>query len=210
MRTSIMKLGFLAAVMVATMVPGMASAQDNTAPPPANMPPPAAPPPDPSAPSGNVAKTGAVRIDAPPLTGFSLFGILGYGYGDGVGVGARYMIPLPIPSLLTHTWLRDSWAVEFGGDLMYYSLGVADYHETVLIPVAGVMWNVWLNDQFAVYPKAEIGFGIDVGSTYNGVVEHNGIYPSGAAGLLYQVTKQITLRAEVGSTGLRGGAGFFF
>jgi hypothetical protein len=208
MRRSIMTLGFIAGALFTAMVPGVASAQDSTQPPP---PPPAGPPPQappPAAPSGSIMAP-ARNSDAPPLAGISVFGILGY--GESIGFGGRYMLPIGIPSLLTHTRIRDSWAVEFGADLLYWSVSAfgANYHETELIPIAGVMWNVWLANDFAVYPKAELGFGFNVGSQ-NAYVGHTGIYPSGAAGLLYQVANGITLRAEIGSTGLRAGAGFFF
>jgi hypothetical protein len=209
MHKSIIALGIIAAGLFAGTIPGVAMAQDGT-PPPATQPPSAGAPSDPAAPSGSVAAAASLNGGAPALTGFSVFGILGY--FSSVGAGARYMLPVPIPSLIHHARIKDSWAVEFGADLLYWSVGnvLGDYHETELIPIGGLMWTVWLTPQFAVYPKAEIGFGINVAGSRYSYVGHSGIYPAGAAGLLYQVSKTVTLRAEAGSTGLRGGVGLFF
>jgi len=202
MRKLIITLSLITAGLVAGLMPGVAAAQDGT-------PPPAAPPPDPSAPSGSVATATTTSSGAPALTGISVFGIVPF---DGFGVGLRYMMPIPIPSLLHHSRIKDSWAVEFGADVLYlsYDYVLSNYHETHILPLAGVMWNVWLTPQFAVYPKAEAGFSIRASSSLNGSPSHSGVYIAGEAGLLYQVSKSVTLRAELGSYGARGGVGFFF
>lgn len=203
MRRSIMVLGLIGVAFTST-ISGVAMA--GTAPAPA----PSASPPAAEAPE-SIVTTPAPSSGAPAISGVSLFGIVGY--GNSVGVGARYQLPVGIPSLIHHHRIKDSWAVEFGADLIYWSVDYAfapAYHETELRPVGGLMWNVWLTPQFAVYPKAEIGWGFNVaGSQYN-YVGHSGIFPSGASGLLYRITDTITLRAELGFSGLRGGVGFFF
>lgn len=151
-------------------------------------------------------------------TGPSAWLILPWG---GIGVGGRYMLPLPIKSLLasTGTNLRDRWALEFGADYLHWSLGWAgygDYSVNEVIPVVGVMWNVWVNDQFAFYPKAELGWGFGWASTPNGYTGawdysgHRGFYPDGAAGVLYKPWGGVTFRAEVGYAGLKIGGGWLF
>jgi hypothetical protein len=202
MRKSIITLGLIAAGLVVGMIPGVAAAQDGSGAPPA-----AAPPPDPTAPSGNIAKVGTTESGAPALSGISVFGVLGYGYyyaAAAVGVGGRYMLPVPIPSLLKRTRLKDSWAVEFGADLLHWSDG--PYSETDLHPVGDIMWNVWLTPVFAVYPKAGVAthFVLSGGHTYSY------IYYDAAVGLIYQLSNAIALRAEAGNSSLRGGVSFWF
>jgi hypothetical protein len=115
-----------------------------------------APPPTPFAP----ARWGADSA-APSMHGPSVWGILPWG---GVGVGARFMMPLAIRPLLANTAVRDNFALEFGADLLHWSYNAAalgspySYSWTEILPVVGVMWNIWLNDRFAFYPKLEAGY----------------------------------------------------
>jgi hypothetical protein len=147
----------------------------------------------------------------------SLWGVLPYSYGGfGFGFGARFALPLPIPSLLPKGGrIRDNWSLEFGADYVRFSLGYlsSDYSVNWLLPVVGVRWNVWLTDKFAVYPKAEAGYEIawisGFPSGYSAPT-YGGFFISGAAGLLYQVAGSLTLRAEAGSFGFKGGIGLAF
>jgi hypothetical protein len=203
MRKPIITLALVAAGLVAGTIPGVAAAQ-------ANSPESATPPPAAAAPSGNVRKTGATESGAPALTGISVFAIVPFA---GVGLGVRYMLPVGLPAIIHHARIKDAWAVEFGADVLYlpYSAtGFNDYHETHVLPLGGLMWNVWLTPQFAVYPKAEAGFSIRAASSTAGAPPHSGVYIAGAAGLLYQISSTVTLRAEFGTSGARIGAGFFF
>ena len=74
------------------------------------------------------------------------------------------MIPVPITQILTRTRFRDYWAVEFGADILRinydYGLGTTaySYSWTEVVPVVGMMWQVWFNDSFAAYPKIELGY----------------------------------------------------
>ncbi|MES1205212.1 MAG: hypothetical protein ABUS79_04670 [Pseudomonadota bacterium] len=198
-----------------------ANAADPTSPPPAvvvtptpgGAPPPAAVEPAPGyvAPAPVAVAANSPGL-APPLMGPSVVGILNW---HGVGVGARFMFPLPIPALLTRTRLRDSWALEGGLDFVHLSagFGIVDYNYNVIIPTMGMMWLVWLNPDFAVYPKVEAGYaiGFSSSSAYDNCVgcSLGGIHAAGAAGLLYKVSA-LTLRAEVGSYGIKGGLGWLF
>ncbi len=104
-------------------------------------------------------------------TGPSVWGVLPWG---GYGMGARYMMPLPISPLLTRTKFRDYWALEFGADILRFSydygLGTTaySYSWTEIIPVVGMMWQFWINDSFAVYPKVELGYAFGWYSGTNG------------------------------------------
>src|ERR1051325_7239979 len=124
-----------------------------------------------SAGSNPFAVTGA---PAPEIKGPSVWGILPWG---GIGVGARIMWPVGLPPLLTNTNSRvhDRWALEAGADLLHWSYGYIapgfanfNYSWTELVPVVGIMWNVWLNDQFAFYPKVEIGYAFGWFSNWQG------------------------------------------
>ena len=150
---------------------------------------------------------------APSLRGASVWGILPWG---GVGVGARYTIPLPIHPLLSKTSLRDDFSLEFGADVLRWSYGqdtlyTSSYSWTEVLPVVGMAWNLWFNDNFALYPKIEVGyaFGWLSDSAYSGA-GYGGAFVSGAGGLLYKLNNALTLRAEAGSSGLKLGAGWLF
>jgi len=156
-------------------------------------------------------------VAAPSNSDLSLWGVLPYSYGGfGFGVGARFAMPLPIPSLLPPGRIRDNWSIEFGADYVRFSLGylTSDYTVNWFLPVAGVRWNVWLSDNFAVYPKAEAGYeiawisGFPSGYSAPG---YGGVFVGGAAGLIYKIGGgNVTLRAEAGNFGLKGGVGFVF
>jgi hypothetical protein len=214
MRTSIAVLGLLA-----LLVPTVAVAQD---PPPATAPPPAgtpetAPPPPTATNPGPAATTPMVSAgpgSAPSLKGVSVWGILPWG---GFGVGARFMIPIGIPSLIHHPRIKDNWALEFGGDYLHFNYGGllgSNYSWSEVVVVGSLMWNVWLTPDFAVYPKAEIGYAFGWFSGYDDTLgprpTYGGFFPNGAGGLLYKLNNGITLRAEAGSANLKLGAGFLF
>jgi hypothetical protein len=207
MRKVVVAVGLL---VLAALTPTVAVAQDgNTAPPPVAQQPLAQPQSAPAA-GGPAATLTTTRGAAPALAGPTVWGLLGW---YGVGVGARYMIPLGIPALLTRTRLHDSWALELGADFLHRSadFGTVNYSYNQAIPSVGMMWIVWLRDDFAVYPKAEAGYAIGFGNSYNDCVgcSVSNIYAEGAAGLLYKVS-QLTLRAEIGNYGAKGGIAWLF
>jgi hypothetical protein len=156
-------------------------------------------------------------VAAPAHRGLSLWGVVPYYYGGfGVGLGARFAIPLPIPSLIRGGRVHDNWAIEFGADYLRLSdscLGCSDISVNWFMPVVGFMWNVWLTDRFAVYPKAEAGYRVAwVSGLPDGVSStgYGGIWADGAVGLIYMLGGNVNLRAEVGNIGLKGGVGFSF
>jgi hypothetical protein len=173
---------------------------------------PAAPPPAPAA-----APSSAVSTTVPTGTqakGVSLWGILPWA---GIGVGGRFMLPLNTKPLLSATSLHDTFALEFGADFLHrsYDLGFyGDYSYNQIIPVFGVMWELWVNEHFAFYPKVEVGWGFgwhSSASGYSGAYgSYGGFYPDGAGGVLYKLDSGLTLRAEAGITGLKLGVGWLF
>lgn len=192
-----------------------------TAPPPAEstLPPPAPesnPPPAVAAP-GTPSSPAPFGVTGGP-GGPSLWGVLPWG---GYGLGARYMLPLPITQLLTRTKFRDYWSLEFGADLLHwnYDYGVVgaqgfNYSWTEVVPVVGMMWQVWFTENFAAYPKIEMGYAFgwysDTNGTTTGLSGGNHFFPSGTAGVLYKVGNGITLRAEAGYVGGKAGLAWLF
>jgi len=197
-----------------------------TSPPPAVAEP--APPPA-ATPAPGWAPPAATAVgSAPALKGLSPWLVANNGtgyYGFGYGIGASFLFPLSFPPIFKNGRIHDIWAIEAGLDLTrhsyaYYGCSAilnncADTASILLTPYAHVMWQVWLNESFAVYPKAGMGYGIRIsGNDYcgSGVLGCSDPFPlriDGGGGVLYR-TGAITLRGEVGYDGIRGGLGFFF
>jgi hypothetical protein len=145
----------------------------------------------------------------------SVWGLLPWG---GFGIGGRFMMPFPtIPRLLTHTKFTDYWALEFGADYLHFSyayVGASDYAWNALLPVAGIMWQFWLLPNLAFYPKAEVGYEFGWLSGYNGPAgttpSYGGIFINGAAGVMYQLPMNLTLRGEAGYAGAKLGVAWQF
>jgi hypothetical protein len=152
-------------------------------------------------------------------TGIAVWGIVG-GWGDGLGLGARYEMPLIPGGVLkgsVPTFKKDSIEVEAGLDYVHYSWDFwgYDWSWNVLRPAVGAKWSLWFNDQFAVYPKLELGFDISwySNSNWGGWAKpesHTGIYFDAAAGVLYRIASRFDLRAELGIDGIRAGVAFNF
>ena len=155
--------------------------------------------------------------NAPALKGPTVWGILGYGAYGGFGLGARFALPI-YGSVLRHPTWKDGFAFEFGGDFLHgsetYGLGY-DYSWTVIRIAGGVMWDIWVNDQFAFYPKLELGYNHWSYSFDNGAIGgyspgNGAVFFNGAGGILYRMQGGLTLRAEAGYAGLAGGVGWLF
>ena len=129
------------------------------------------------------------------------------------------MLPLPIQPLLRSPTVSDSFALEFGLDYLHwsYDFGIAgsgfSYSWTEVLPVVGIMWNIWLSPNFALYPKVEGGYAFGWFSGWQGTIgqpAYGGVFIDGAGGALYKLNNGITLRAEAGIAGLKLGAGWLF
>jgi hypothetical protein len=197
----------VSAAIVAAVTMSAAASQAQTSAPPA--PPPADAP---AGPTNTTTENATV----------SLFAGLGYSYGFsvGLGLGARYQWVI-VPKGFLHSLpptMHDEFALEPGFDYFHASYSVVgynwDYNE--FTPLIGALWNIWLNDKLAVYPKLDIGYRIvSWSASYNGMSiggAHDYLFPvyiEGAAGVIYRIGA-VSLRAEVGWEDLRLGAGFSF
>lgn len=157
----------------------------------------------------------------------SVWGILGYGFGYdlGYGLGARYqkiVVPADKSVLKLQNGIRDEIGIEGGVDFTHYSYDYGffgdsynwSYNEFSI--VVGGVWNFWLNDKLAVYPKIDLGFGfgsvsVDIpGVDSNDLdTDEGGLIFQGAVGAVYRLDR-LNLRAELGNHYLRLGAGFTF
>jgi hypothetical protein len=211
MRTGTIQIGKAAAFVSAlAMVTAMNARGARADEPPATAPPPSAVATQPATTPPTYAPPSSAA--APGPRGASVWGILPWG---GIGVGARFMLPLPIPPLLVNTNLHDNFDLEFGADYLHWSYGyvLGDYSWSEIVPVVGMMWNVWINQQFALYPKIELGYAFGWLSNFNDNYTHptyGGFFYDFAAGALYKLNNGLTLRAEVGVDGLKLGAGWLF
>jgi hypothetical protein len=164
------------------------------------------------------APAAATRVSGPTMDNqISIWGILGYNYsaGSGYGLGARYQkVVVPQGFLHLTNGIKDELGVEGGVDFLHYSWDFFGYGWTYneFSVVAGVTWNFWFNDKFAAYPKLDVGFAFGswssdfVGDDPSG---YGGLIVQGAAGVVYKMDS-LYLRAELGSSTLRLGAGFSF
>jgi hypothetical protein len=163
------------------------------------------------APTPAVSASGSSSMGAGHLTGPSLWGILPWG---GFGIGGRFMIPLELPSVIRSGPIHDTWAVEVGADYLHWNYGYVngDYQWSEILAVGGMMWMFWVNDQFAFYPKVDLGyaFGWFSGFNYPGRPTYGGLFLSGDAGVVYRLSGGVSLRAELGTDGLKAGAGWLF
>jgi hypothetical protein len=159
----------------------------------------------------------SVPASTTSYSGPTVWGILGGWYG-GFGVGGRYMLPLNFPPLINNGQVRDSFALEFGADFLTFSYAWlaagADYRWNALIPVVGGMWNIWLNDKLAFYPKLDLGYMIGWFSNWNGAwgprPDHGWLFWNFALGGMYRINNNVALRGELGYAGLKFGASFLF
>lgn len=171
---------------------------------------------EPAAPPPAVSRSSPSTGGAEHLAGPSLWGILPWG---GLGFGGRMMFPLAFQGVVHAPNVHDTFAIEAGADFLHwsYDYGPAgpnggNYSWTEILAVGGVMWSFWFNDQFAIYPKLELGyaFGWFSGYQYAGRPSYGGLFLAGDAGAIYKLSNGLSLRAELGSDGLKAGVGWLF
>ena len=100
----------------------------------------------------------------------SVFGAVGYSYGFAAayGAGVRFQWILVPKGFLKRLPKRmhDEFGIEPGIDFFHAGYSVSgggfseswDYNEYT--PLVGALWNIWLNENLAVYPKIDIGYRI--------------------------------------------------
>ncbi len=137
----------------------------------------------------------------------------------GVGAGFRVGIPIAPQGVIHSPKVRDEFVLEVGGDYLHYEENVgypydAHYSWNGIVGVAGLQWNFWLNHQFALYPKLDLGFetGWYTGwdpyyGTYYERHSYGGLFAQVAGGLIYRLGT-VDLRAELGTEMFRIGVGF--
>jgi len=153
------------------------------------------------------------RASAPNTQGGTVWGVLPYGWG--IGIGGRYALPVVSQGFLKPGQVRDQLAVEFGADFLQwnYAYGGHDYYESDFIPTAGLMWALWLNKDFALYPKLDLG--IDFRWAHwdsrwgNAPARGGWFFWQASVGLIFKLSN-IALRAELGHGMLKLGVGFGF
>jgi hypothetical protein len=150
--------------------------------------------------------------DAPALQGPTALLLLAFG---GYGVGGRYAFPIS-GSILGSPTLRDGFAVEVGADYVRWSESLGSYGKyswSVLRVAGGVMWDIWVTEQLAFYPKIELGYN-RFSYNYNGFTgslrSDSPLFFNGAGGAMYRLQSGLTARAELGYMGLAVGAGWLF
>jgi hypothetical protein len=127
--------------------------------------------------------------------GYAYYGY-GYGYGFPLGLSARFYLPIVNNGFIPP--VNDSFGLEFGLDTNFY----INYGTGIGIPVEA-RWNFHLIPKLEVYGKAGFGLGFftsGLGTAFYG-------YAIAHAGVLYQITDTIALRAEVGYPSIKIGIG---
>jgi hypothetical protein len=129
---------------------------------------------------------------------------------------ARYQKRLVSDVSVKGPKFHDDIGIEAGLDFVHYSWSVPGYPQyswsyNEVSAVAGVVWNFWIGDKFAVYPKLELAYGFGSGSSYAGVASpsYGGLWFQGAGGVVYKVGP-VALRGEAGWRAVRLGAGLAF
>lgn len=166
----------------------------------------------PGSPSGYSATVAPMQIaaPAPDLKGPTALGILSY--SGGYGIGVRFALPLGIGSILNNPTIRDGFAAELAFDYIHWSESNYAYNWSYQVYrlAGGIMWDIWLSNEFAIYPKVELGYSR---WSYNGTSTYPSYSPfffNGAAGAMYKLTAGLVARAEIGYAGLALGAGWMF
>lgn len=151
----------------------------------------------------------------------SAFVALGYGYSytTGFGVGGRYQFSVVPEGFIKSPKVHDELGIEAGLDYFHlgwsanYGTGNYSWSYNEFTPVVGVVWNVWLNDKIAVYPKIDLGYHIgSISASFNGQsvdttgVSFGALYFQGTGGIVYRLSDAFALRAEAGWSSLRLGA----
>lgn len=146
---------------------------------------------------------------------FSLFAEIPWYYtfaGFALGAGARFAIPIVKGGFVPA--INDSFWIEFGADTGYYFHPLG-FSFGLTIP-AQAMYMVHLLKNFAVYAKVSFGIHFQAYSySYCGVGAPCATFwpffhGAGGVGLVYNLSDNFALRAEVMSSGFYGGIAFQF
>lgn len=191
-------------------------------------------------PSGTAAPA-SMSSSSPMDNSVSVFGLLGYSNygwagGEPLGIGVRFQKTIvPQGFIRSGGGVRDDLGIEGGFDYLRASWDYRTYVCTAydafgfcanygwvnasvayneLTPTVGVVWNVWLNQQFAIYPKLDLQYRYVWFSWSDPNYQYSnwswgGLNVQGSAGLIYRLNA-VQLRAEFGWQSLHLGVGFKF
>jgi hypothetical protein len=159
------------------------------------------------------SESGELSQPEPNSAVLSAWGILGY--GNGLGIGGRFMLPVVPEGFLQNDRIKDQLAAEIGVDLLRYSYSFlrADYGFVAVLPVAGLLWNVWVSDNLALYPKLDLGYAVGFltgwNETWGSRSTYGGFFWQTSVGVLFK-TRSVALRLELGNGLLKAGVGIGF
>jgi hypothetical protein len=159
------------------------------------------------------SEPGELPESGPSSAGLSAWGILGY--GNGIGIGGRFMLPVAPEGLLHNERFKDQLAAEFGVDLLRYSYSfrIDDYGFMAFLPVAGLLWNIWVSDNIALYPKLDLGYAVGFLTGWNDAwgsrPTYGGFFWQTSVGAIFK-TRSVALRLELGNGLLKAGVGIGF
>lgn len=190
--------------------------------PPPSAPTPAAesapPPPPPTYASQPApAPTGGIRDTSEHRRPFTLSALayVPWWYGIGIGVRASFEIPLVhdgfIPSL------NDSFSLEPSFSFAYSSWNRFSYYDELhalrYTPALAALWSFHFSPQFRAYGAVNLGYTL---VSYTGdqggydFKDWDYFYFEVSAGVFYDFSEHLAVRAEVGWQGLRGGLAVLF
>ena len=130
-------------------------------------------------------------------------------YGFGVGAVLRYEIPVAPAGLVKGVNDQISIEPSFGLAYSSYSYGSSlydDFSFLYLTPAAYGIWSFYLQEQLRIYGGLGLGYGVGIvsgRSLYGATLNH--FYWDFVAGLFYQFTDHVALRAELGYEGPKVG-----
>ncbi len=137
-------------------------------------------------------------------------------YGIGIGVNARFEIPVVKDGFIPQ--INDQFSIEPSIAFDYRSRGYGFVDERLkfidITPAVYAMWSFHITPKFRPYGAIGLGYNIGIWLDDNDVVGRNVdnhyFYFDVAAGLFYNFSEHVALRAELGAVGPKVGlAGLF-
>jgi hypothetical protein len=186
-----------------------AVAPEQSAPPP--PPPNYAPAPAPAVQEGSIRDASDKRR---PFT-LSVLAYVPWWYGIGIGARVGFEIPIVhngfIPSINDSFSLEPSFAIAYStyNQFSYYD----DLHALRYTPALAVLWSFYFSPKFRVYGAVNLGYTIVDYTGDLGGYEFKSddyFYYEVSAGIFYDFNQHLSVRAELGWQGLRGGLALLF
>jgi hypothetical protein len=179
---------------------------------------PAPPPPPNYAPApAPAALDGSIRDASAKRRPFTLSALAYVPWWYGIGIGARVGFEIPIvhdgfiPSINDSFSLEPSFALAYStyNQFSYYD----DLHALRYTPALAALWSFYFSPKFRAYGAVNLGYTI---VSYTGdlggyeFANDDYFYYELSAGLFYDFSEHLSVRAEIGWQGLRGGLAVLF